>query len=132
MSAFPAFRLISSASSNPLVVEVCPRVGARYFVWMDSAKFTVKWQEETRAKILQEENAPKSPLIIPESKTENEPYTGDRYESDSEDEKIDYDSEFDSQWKPKVDLTPYENPNNWIKVDRRKRSSVMKAENEVM
>lgn len=130
MSAFPTFRLVSSASSNPLVVEVCPRAGARYLVWMESAKFTVKWQEEIRMKTLQEANEPKSPLVIPTSKTENdEPYTSDCYEPDSEDEKPDYESEFDSQWKPKVDLAPYEKPNDWIKVIRRK-SSAMKMENE--
>lgn len=129
MSAFPTFRVVSSAVSTPLVVEVCPRAGARYFAWMEPSEYTSEWREKTRMKI-REENASKPSLIIPSSQSENdEPYTGDCYEPDSEDEKPDYESEFDSQWEPKVDLTPYKKPNDWIKVIRRK-SSAMKMENE--
>lgn len=133
--SFPTFRVISSTLSNPLVVEVCPRAGARYLVWMDSKDFTAEWKEKTRAKILAKENAPRSPLIIPSSiPEEDEPYTSDCYESDPEDKVVvNYDEEFDSQWMPKVDLTQYEQPRNqWVSVTRRKKISPVKLTEEDM
>jgi hypothetical protein len=131
MSSYPTFRLLNASSSNFEVVEVCPRAKVRYLVWLKSGEFTPEWQEKMKTAILKEENTPKSPLVIPV--TEERDYMSDRYESDSEDEKVDDDAEFDSQWMPKVDLTPYKPTNNWIKVDYKKRISAVKiAENEII
>lgn len=129
MSAFPTFRVISSASSNPLVVEVCPKAGARYLVWLKPEEFTEEWKAKTRAEILKKESEPKSPLNIPVSETDDE-YPSEFYESDSEDEKPDYDSEFDSQWMPKVDLEQYEPVNQWVKVCYKKRLSSLENKND--
>jgi len=98
-------------------------------IWMETENYTEEWKEQTKAKILAKETAPKSPLIIPVSESRDEPYTSDFYESDSENEKVpvNEDEEFDSQWMPKVDLTPYEkSSSDWTRITHKKKSTVAK------
>jgi len=126
--SFPTFRVVSS-TANLTVVEICPRAGAHHLIWMETENYTEEWKEQTKAKILAKETAPKSPLIIPVSESRDEPYTSDFYESDSENEKVpvNEDEEFDSQWMPKVDLTPYEkSSSDWTRITHKKKSTVAK------
>jgi hypothetical protein len=123
--SFPTFRIVSS-TENLTVVEICPRAGAHNLIWMETENYTEEWKEQTKVKILTKDAAPKSPLVIPVSESKDEPYTSDCYESDPEDEKEteNEDAEFDSQWMPKVDLTPYEKPNDqWTRISRKKKSA---------